>query len=70
MIENDNSDQAAEDVAEFITKALYQYEPLLIGSLLVINGLGIFRSLLQEADYEEICQKIYSDRERVTKIFK
>lgn len=59
---------AAEDVAEFIKKALYQYEPFLIGSLLVIQGLGIFKSLLSEEDYEEICEKIYNDRSRVRKI--
>jgi len=68
MISDEQKGQdAANDVADFIKRALYQHEPLLLGSLLVIQGLGIFKSMLDESDYEELCSKIYSDRNRVTK---
>jgi len=68
MISDEQKGQdTANDVADFIKRALYQHEPLLLGSLLVIQGLGIFKSMLDESDYEELCSKIYSDRNRVTK---
>jgi hypothetical protein len=68
MISDEQKSQdAASDVSDFIQKALLQHEPLLLGSLLVIQGLGIFKSILDEAAYEELCIKIYSDRNRVIK---
>jgi len=71
--ENENEDEKAtnahNDVSDFIKKALYQHEPMLLGSLLVLQGLGIFKSMLDEADYEEFCVKVYKDRNRVKKTF-
>lgn len=57
--------ECAEDVQEFITKALYQYEPELISALLVINGLSMYRSMFTDEEYEMICKKIYDDRKNV-----
>lgn len=67
--EDEQATNAHNDVSDFITKALYQHEPMLIGSLLVLQGLGIFKSMLNEADYEEFCVKVYKDRNRVKKTF-
>ncbi len=68
-----NSDEisklAAEDVNEFIQKALYQYEPMLLASFLVIQGLGIFKSSLTPEEYDEFCQKVYNDRFRIKEYF-
>jgi len=67
--ENEKATNAHNDVSDFINKALYQHEPMLLGSLLVLQGLGIFKSMLNEADYEEFCVKVYKDRNRVKKTF-
>jgi hypothetical protein len=67
ITDQEKSENAANDVADFTKKALYQHEPLLLGSIMVIQGLGIFKSMLNESDYEEVCVKIYRDRNRVTK---
>ena len=68
-----NSDEisklAAEDVNEFIQKALYQYEPMLLASFLVIQGLGIFKSSLTPEEYDKFCQKVYNDRFRIKEYF-
>lgn len=67
--EEDNSRAAAEDVSEFIQKALYQYEPMLLASFMVIQGLGVFKSCLAPEDYEKFCKKVYDDRHRVQEYF-
>jgi len=65
MNEEDVSKAAAEDVSEFIQKALYQYEPMLLASFMIIQGLGIFKSCLDPVEYEIFCKKVYEDRNRV-----
>lgn len=65
MNDDDLSRLAGEDVAEFIKKALYQHEPLLLASFLVINGLAMFKGSLDPEDYNKFCKKVYEDRNRI-----
>lgn len=69
MTEDELSKSAAEDVSEFIQKALYQYEPMLLGSFMIIQGLAIFKSCLSAGEYEEFCKKVYDDRYKVREFF-
>jgi len=69
MTEEEISKAAAEDVAEFIQKALYQYEPMLLGSFMIIQGLAIFKSCLSKEDYNDFCKKVYDDRFRIKEYF-
>ena len=69
MTEEEISKLAAEDVNEFIQKALYQYEPMLLASFLVIQGLGIFKSYLDPGEYDKFCKKVYDDRFRIKEYF-
>jgi hypothetical protein len=57
--------ECAEDVQEFIRKALYQYEPELISALLVINGFSMYKSMFTDEEFEMICKKIYDDRKYI-----
>lgn len=59
----------AIDVDEFIQKALYQHEPLLLSSLMIIRALGIHKSLLKPEDYDLFCKKVYEDRNRIVNYF-
>lgn len=69
MTEDELSKAAAEDVSEFIQKALYQYEPMLLGSFMIIQGLAIFKSCLTKEEYNEFCKKVYEDRFRIKEYF-
>lgn len=69
MTEEEISKAAAEDVKEFIQKALYQYEPMLLGSFMVIQGFSIFKSCLSKEDYNDFCKKVYDDRFRIKGYF-
>ena len=69
MTEEEISKAAAEDVAEFIQKALYQYEPMLLASFMIIQGLGMFKSCLSKEDYNDFCKKVYDDRFRIKEYF-
>lgn len=63
------SREAAEDVNDFIQKALYQHEPMLLASFLVIQGLAMFKSCLDPDDYDKFCKKVYEDRFRIKEYF-
>lgn len=67
MIEDENEriKWCMDDVQEFISKALYQYEPDMIAASLVIKGFGIYRSLFTDDEYDKLCFKIYQDRHKV-----
>ena len=69
MTDDQLSKLAAEDVQEFITKALYQHEPMLLASFMVIQGLGMFKSCLSPEDYNKFCKKVYDDRFRIKEYF-
>ncbi|NBP03249.1 MAG: hypothetical protein EBU90_24755 [Proteobacteria bacterium] len=57
--------EAAEDTDEFITKMLYQYEADTISALLIIKGMGMYKSIFLDDEYQKICEKIYMDRNKV-----
>lgn len=67
--DNDNQKEAIFDTLEFIKKMSYQYDSLTIATHLVITGLGLYRSCLTPEDYEQMCEKIYTERLRIRKIY-
>lgn len=59
---------AMEDTLEFIQKMSYHYDTPLIASFMVVCGLGLYKRYLTEDDYQNMCEKIYSDRDRIREI--
>jgi len=70
MMNYNDTKIAAEDVDEFINKALYQHDPMTLGSLMIIRGLGIFKSLIDAEQYDVFCRIVYNDRNNVINYFK
>lgn len=60
--------EAMDDTYEFIQKMSYQYDPMLIAAYMVIQGLGLYKTMLSPEDYEVMCEKIYEGRNRIKEI--
>ena len=63
--EEQSARDARDDTYEFIQKMSYQYDPLLIAANMVIQGLGIYKTMLEPEEYDSLCKKIYNDRDRI-----
>lgn len=66
--EEQNARDARDDTYEFIQKMSYQYDPLLIAANMIIQGLGIYKKVLEPNEYESLCEKIYTDRNQINKL--
>lgn len=55
----------SEDVAEFIQKALYQYEPLQISTSMLAQSLSLAKTYLDPEDFVKFCDYVFKNTHRV-----
>ena len=56
---------ALADTDEFISKMLFHYPPDAIAACMILKGLGVYKAMFSDEEYELICEKIYEDRYKV-----
>ena len=59
---------ACNDTLEFIQKMSYQYDPLMTAAYMVIQGFGLYKTLLSSEEYELMCEKMYNERHRIKEL--
>ena len=62
---DDNVTLAHEDVQEFITKMGYQYSPMLIAAVMMVQAMKLYRSHLTDKEYDMIMANIFQSRKRI-----
>ena len=72
MIESDDDNQksidlAHEDVMEFIQKMSYQYTPMTIAACMMVHTLRLYRTHLNDIEYEMMMNKIFESRHRINR---
>lgn len=56
-----------EDVAEFITKASYQYDPMQISTCMLAQSLSLAKTYLEPDDFVKFCEYVFKNTHRVKK---
>lgn len=65
---NEEMDVVYHDTIDYISRALYQHNPLSLAASLVTLGLAMYRTTLSDEDYEKMCTAIYDTRFRIKKL--
>jgi len=65
MNNDTNIEITLEDTDEFISKMLFQHPPDAIAACMILKGLGVYKAMFSDEEYELICEKIYEDRYKV-----
>ena len=55
----------SEDVAEFIQKASYQYDPMQISTAMLAQSLSLAKTVLEEEDFQKFCKYVFDNVHRV-----
>jgi len=55
----------SEDVAEFIQKACYQYEPMQISTCMLAQSLSLAKTYLEPEDFVKFCDYVFKNVHRV-----
>jgi len=56
---------AHEDVQEFITKMEYQYTPMLIAAVMIVQAMRLYKVHLTSDDYNMMMSNIFQSRNRI-----
>lgn len=54
-----------EDVAEFIQKASYQYDPMQIATCMLAQSLSLSKAVLAEEDFKKFCDYVLRNTHKV-----
>lgn len=69
MEHSDDNDMKfiTEDVAEFIQKASYQYDPMQISTCMLAQALSLAKTYLEPKDFNIFCEYVFKNTHRVKK---
>ena len=63
--EDDKVTLAHEDVQEFIQKMGYQYSPMMIAAVMIVQAMRLYKSSLNQEEYDMMMSNIFQSRNRI-----
>lgn len=63
--EDDKVTLAHEDVQEFIQKMGYQYSPMTIAAVMIVQAMKLYKFSLNQEEYDMMMSNIFQSRNRI-----